>query len=41
MKGELNFTLKIIDQGGGSYIIPQDESKYTFEKLNDIEKDEE
>jgi zinc finger protein len=32
--GKLNFTLKITDTGGGSYIIPQDESKYTFQKVN-------
>jgi zinc finger protein len=32
--GKLNFTLKITDTGGGSYIIPQDESKYTFQKIN-------
>jgi zinc finger protein len=32
--GKLNFTLKITDMGGGSYIIPQDESKYAFQKIN-------
>ena len=32
--GKLNFTLKITDIGGGSYIIPQDESKYVFQKIN-------
>jgi len=30
MKGEFKFTLIITDTGGGSYIIPQDESKYQF-----------
>jgi len=29
-KGEFKFTLIITDTGGGSYIIPQDESKYQF-----------
>ncbi len=39
MKGKLKFTLIITDTQGGSYIIPQDKSKYTFEKLmkNDLE----
>jgi zinc finger protein len=32
--GKLNFTLKITDMGGGSYIIPLDESKYTFQKID-------
>ena len=32
--GNLNFTLKITDMGGGSYIIPQDESKYSFQKID-------
>ncbi len=31
MKGNLEFTLKISDSGGGSYIIPVDKSKYKFE----------
>lgn len=31
--GKFNFTLKITDPQGGSYIIPQDKSKYTFEKI--------
>ena len=31
MKGKFQFTLKITDLAGGSYIIPQDESKYSFE----------
>jgi zinc finger protein len=33
VKGEFAFTLIITDTGGGSYIIPEDESKYSFEKL--------
>ncbi|MFW9899576.1 MAG: ZPR1 zinc finger domain-containing protein [Candidatus Thorarchaeota archaeon] len=33
MKGDLEFTLKITDPGGGSYIIPIDKSKYRFEKI--------
>ena len=33
MKGELEFTLKITDPTGGSYIIPEDSSKYTFIKI--------
>ena len=37
IKGELKFTLKISDSGGGSYIIPQDASHYSFKKLNNIE----
>ncbi|MCK4285931.1 MAG: ZPR1 zinc finger domain-containing protein [Candidatus Lokiarchaeota archaeon] len=39
MKGRLKFTLIITDTQGGSYIIPHDKSKYTFEKLkkNDLE----
>ncbi len=39
IEGELKFTLKITDSGGGSYIIPQNASHYTFEKLNNIETD--
>lgn len=31
MKGEFPFTLKITDLSGGSYIIPQDETQYSFE----------
>jgi len=31
--GKFNFTLKITDPQGGSYIIPQDKSKYNFEKI--------
>ena len=33
MDGKFEFTLKITDPQGGSYIIPQDKSKYTFEKV--------
>jgi zinc finger protein len=33
-KGDFPFTLKIIDPQGSSYIIPQDESKYSFKNLN-------
>jgi len=40
MKGEFEFTLEIKDLGGGSYIVPQDESKYSFEKIEVKEKDE-
>ncbi len=31
--GKFKFTLKITDLQGGSYIIPQDKSKYSFEKI--------
>lgn len=31
LKGEFQFTLKISDAQGGSYIIPQNESNYSFE----------
>lgn len=37
INGELKFTLIITDPGGGSYIIPQDASHYSFKKLNNIE----
>jgi len=36
-KGEFKFTLIITDSGGGSYIIPEDESKYSFEKIENNE----
>ena len=36
-KGEFEFTLIITDTGGGSYIIPKDESKYSFQKLEQKE----
>ncbi|MHA1457959.1 MAG: ZPR1 zinc finger domain-containing protein [Promethearchaeota archaeon] len=34
MKGDFKFTLILTDTGGGSYIIPQDESKYSYQKLD-------
>jgi zinc finger protein len=34
-EGKFNFTLKITDPQGGSYIIPVDESKYSFLKLEE------
>jgi zinc finger protein len=34
---EFSFTLIITDKIGGSYIIPQDISKYQFQKLNNLE----
>ncbi len=37
LKGEFKFTLIITDTGGGSYIIPEDELKYSFEKLENNE----
>jgi len=37
VKGEFAFTLIVTDTGGGSYIIPEDESKYSFEKLENKE----
>ena len=36
-KGEFKFTLIITDTGGGSYIIPGDESKYSFQKFEQKE----
>ncbi|MFX1238358.1 MAG: ZPR1 zinc finger domain-containing protein [Promethearchaeota archaeon] len=33
-KGKFPFTLKITDNAGGSYIMPQDETQYSFEPLN-------
>lgn len=36
MKGQLEFTLKITDPTGGSYIIPEDNSKYTFKKIENL-----
>jgi zinc finger protein len=41
LKGELKFTLQITDIGGGSYLIPQDQSKYSFKKLDNIEIEQE
>ena len=37
MKGQFKFTLEITDPIGGSYIIPQDKSKYSFQKLDNKE----
>jgi len=37
LEGQLEFTLIITDLGGGSYIIPEDESKYSFEKIENNE----
>ncbi|MBY9010527.1 MAG: ZPR1 zinc finger domain-containing protein [Candidatus Lokiarchaeota archaeon] len=37
IKGEFAFTLIVTDTGGGSYIIPEDESNYSFEKLENKE----
>jgi ZPR1-related zinc finger protein len=34
LEGKFEFTLKITDSGGGSYIIPTDKSKYKFEELD-------
>lgn len=31
--GKMSFTIKLSDQEGGSYIIPADKSKYSFEKI--------
>lgn len=39
MEGKFKFTLKLTDPQGGSYIIPQDESKYRFEKIEKKELD--
>ncbi len=33
INGKLNFTLKITDTQGGSYIVPQDKLKYKFRKI--------
>ncbi|HEA70916.1 hypothetical protein LCGC14_0416520 [marine sediment metagenome] len=33
MKGKFEFTLKITDKEGGSYILPKDDSKFKFETL--------
>ncbi|MHA1235304.1 MAG: ZPR1 zinc finger domain-containing protein [Promethearchaeota archaeon] len=33
IKGEFRFSLILTDTGGGSYIIPEDESKYSFQKF--------
>ena len=39
MEGKFNFTLKMTDTHGGSYIIPQDKSKYTFQKITKSNND--
>ena len=39
IEGRFNFTLKITDPQGGSYIIPQNKSKYKFEKLETKESE--
>jgi len=39
INGKLKFSLKITDNGGGSYIIPIDKSKCSFEKLESMEID--
>ncbi|MFO8017182.1 MAG: ZPR1-type zinc finger protein [Promethearchaeia archaeon] len=36
-KGEFDFTLKIEDRGGGSYIVPTDKSKFSFKKIESKE----
>lgn len=41
MNGQLEFTLIITDPIGGSYIVPMDKSKYTFEKCSLNENAEE
>ncbi|TXT56229.1 MAG: ZPR1 zinc-finger domain protein [Promethearchaeota archaeon] len=33
IRGEFEFTLEIKDEGGGSYIIPENKSRYSFAKL--------
>ncbi|MFX1364735.1 MAG: ZPR1 zinc finger domain-containing protein [Promethearchaeota archaeon] len=33
IEGKFKFTLKLTDFQGGSYIIPEDKSKYTFKKI--------
>jgi zinc finger protein len=35
IKGEFTFTLIVTDTEGGSYIIPEDESKYSFKKIEE------
>ncbi|MFX1478988.1 MAG: ZPR1 zinc finger domain-containing protein [Promethearchaeota archaeon] len=39
IEGKFKFTLKITDTQGGSYIIPQDKSKYSYKKItkNELE----
>jgi len=37
LKGKFKFTLKLEDTGGGSYIIPQNKSNYSFKTINNQE----
>ena len=37
LKGEFEFTLILTDSGGGSYILPEDKSKYSFQKFESDE----
>ncbi len=37
IEGKFKFTLKMTDTEGGSYIIPQDKTKYTFKKIKKCE----
>ena len=37
MKGDFQFTLRIIDYAGGSYIIPINKDNYTFEEFDENE----
>ena len=37
LKGNFEFTLKLSDTGGGSYIIPQNKSNYSFKEINNQE----
>lgn len=39
MKGEFQFTLRIIDTAGGSYILPINNDNYTFEELKEEDID--
>ncbi|MFW9941355.1 MAG: ZPR1 zinc finger domain-containing protein [Candidatus Thorarchaeota archaeon] len=39
LEGKFEFTLKITDFEGGSYIIPEDKSKYIFEKIERTESE--
>lgn len=38
MQGNFNFTLKMTDLEGGSYIVPQDKSKFNFKKIKSSNK---
>ena len=37
LKGEFEFTLILTDSEGGSYILPEDKSKYSFQKFESDE----